>query len=143
MIKPSLNGRAALSGHYHAVVWIDHHEARILDFNADTADEQVVHPAHPPRHLHHTVGSASGTHLTGEPEFYRSVAAALADANEILVAGPSSAKTEFVKYLAKHVPALLERVRRIETLDNVTDGQLLAEARRFFGKEDRMLPQRG
>jgi hypothetical protein len=67
----------------------------------------------------------------------------LAGAKEILVTGPSSAKTEFVKHLAKHAPQLLERVRRIETLANVTDGQLLAEARRFFAVEDRMLPQRG
>ena len=40
------------------------------------------------------------------------------------------------------MPHLLERVRRIETLDKVTDGQLLAEARRFFVRDDRMQPQR-
>jgi len=132
-----------LAGHYHAVVWIDHHEARILDFNADAAEEHLVHPAHPPRHLHHKAGSASGTHTTDEPEFYRDVAASLTDAKEILITGPSSAKTEFVKHLAKHQPQLLDRVRRVETLARVTDNQLLAEARRFFAQEDRMLPQRG
>ena len=132
-----------MTEHYHAVLWIDHHEARILDFNADAADEQIIHPLHPPRHLHHKAGSASGTHTTDEPEFYRDVASALVGAKEILVAGPSSAKTEFVKHLAKHAPQLLDRVRRIETLARVTDGELLAEARRFFTAEDRMLPQRG
>ncbi|MEA2852496.1 MAG: hypothetical protein QOE02_2515, partial [Rhodospirillaceae bacterium] len=25
--------------HYHAVVWIDHHEARVIYFNAADADE--------------------------------------------------------------------------------------------------------
>lgn len=129
--------------HYHAVVWMDHHEARLLAFNAEAADETVVHPANSPRHLHHKGGNPSGDNDVEEPSFYRDIAAALGDAKEILVAGPSSAKTEFVKYLAKHMPHLLERVRRIETLDKVTDGQLLAEARRFFVRDDRMQPQRG
>ena len=132
-----------MAEHYHAVLWIDHHEARILDFSAAAADEKIVHPVHPPRHLHHKAGSAPGVHITDEPEFYRDVAAALAGAKEILIAGPSSAKTEFAKYLAKRAPQLLDRVRRIETLARVTDGELLVEARRFFAAEDRMLPQRG
>jgi stalled ribosome rescue protein Dom34 len=132
-----------LATHYHAVIWIDHHEAHVLHFNADQMDEDVVHPAHPPRHLHGKAGSASGTHITDEPEFYRDVAAAVAEASAILVAGPSSAKTEFIKYLHKHSPQTLEHVMHIETLDRVTDNQLLAEARRYFGLEDRMLPQRG
>ena len=131
-----------MSGHYHAVVWIDHHEARILDFNAEEAGTTLVHPAHPPRHLHHKAGNPFGASAAGEPGFYRDVAAAIGEAKEILVAGPSSAKTEFVKFLAKHMPPLLDRVRRIETLDKVSDGQLLAEARRFFAAEDRTLPQR-
>ena len=132
-----------MANHYHAVVWIDHHEARLIYFNADTSQETIVHPAHPPRHLHHTVGSASGTHVTDEPLFYRDVAAALDDAQEILVGGPSTAKTEFVKYLHKHAPQTLARVTGIETLDRITDHQLLAEARRFFANADRMRPQLG
>src|SRR5579864_5526898 len=75
--------------HYHAVLWIDHHEARIIHFNADEAEEKLVHPAHPPRHLHVKAGSSSGTHVTDEPQFYRDVADAVADAHEILVGGPS------------------------------------------------------
>jgi stalled ribosome rescue protein Dom34 len=129
--------------HYHAVLWIDHHEARIIHFNADEAEEKLVHPAHPPRHLHVKAGSASGTHVTDEPQFYRDVADAVADAHEILVAGPSTAKTEFLKYLHKHASQLVARVTGIETLDRLTDGQLVAEARRFFAKEDRMRPQLG
>lgn len=132
-----------MTAHYHAVVWIDHHEARIIHFSADASEETIVHPAHPPRHLHHTVGSAAGTHLAGEPEFYRRVASALAEAQEILVAGPSTAKTEFVKYLHRHAPPLLDRVVGVETVAPVTDHRLLAEARDFFIKADRMRSQRG
>src|SRR5579863_6340052 len=102
--------------HYHAVLWIDHHEARIIHFNADEAEEKLVHPAHPPRPLHVKAGSASGTHVTAEPLFYRDVADAVADAHEILISGPSTAKAEFVKYLHKHASQLVARVAGIETL---------------------------
>jgi stalled ribosome rescue protein Dom34 len=132
-----------LAAHYHAVIWIDHHEAHVFNFNADQADEKIVHAVHSPRHLHTKAGSASGTHVTDEPEFYRDVAASVRDAQEILIAGPSSAKTEFVKYLHVHAPATLGRVSGIETMDRVTDNQLLAEARRYFSAADRMRPQKG
>ncbi len=132
-----------MTPHYHAVIWIDHHEARVLHFNADQADETVVHATHAPRHLHSKAGSVSGTHVRAEPEFYRDVAKAAADARELLIAGPSSAKAEFVKYLHKHEAGMVDRIIGIETLAHVTDNQLLAEARRFFSQADRMRPQKG
>ena len=132
-----------MSGHYHAVLWIDHREARIFHFNADTAEEQHVHSADAPRQLHVKAGSISGTHVANEPIFYRDVAKAIADAQEVLVTGPSTAKAEFVKYVHKHTPHLMERIAGIETLPQVTDNQLLAEARKFFAHADRMRPQRG
>lgn len=132
-----------MSGHYHAVLWIDHHEARIIHFNADSAEEKRIRPADPPRHLHVKAGSTSGIHVTDAPQYYGKVAAALGDAHELLVAGPSTAKAEFVKYAHKHAPALIEKIAGIETLEHLSDNQLLAEARRFFVSADRMLPQRG
>lgn len=132
-----------MAAHYHAVIWIDHHEAHVIHFNIDQADETVVHATHSPKHLHSKAGSASGTHVTNEPEFYRDVAEAAATAQEILIAGPSSAKTEFVKYLHKHAPGTFDHVSGIETMARVTDNQLLAEARRYFASADRMQPQKG
>lgn len=129
--------------HYHAVLWIDHREARVIHFNADTSEEERIHPADAPRHLHVKAGSASGTHVEDEPKYYSDVAAALSDAHEVLVTGPSSAKTEFLKHVHKHAPHLMERIAGIETLDRVTDNQLLAEARRYFKQNDRKRPQRG
>ena len=127
-----------MSSHYHAVVWIDHHEALVIHFNADAAEERHLHPVDPPRHLHVKAGGAAGTHITDEPSFYRDVARELADAREILVTGPSTAKAEFLKHLHKHEPAMIERIVGIETLALVTDNQLLAEARHFFVKADRL-----
>jgi hypothetical protein len=132
-----------MSSHYHAVVWIDHHEARVIHFNADAAEEERIRPADPPRHLHVKAGSPSGTHIADEPQFYRDVAKAVADAQEVLVTGPSTAKAEFLKYLHKHAPQLMERIAGVETQAQETDNQLLAEARKFFARADRMQPQRG
>ena len=132
-----------MSSHYHAVVWIDHHEALVIHFNADAAEERHLHPVDQPRHLHVKAGGAAGTHITDEPSFYRDVARELADAREILVTGPSTAKAEFLKHLHKHEPAMIERIVGIETLAWVTENQLLAEARHFFAKADRLRPQRG
>lgn len=132
-----------MTSHHHAVIWIDHHEARIIHFNAAAEEEEVVRPAHPPRHLYAKAGSTSGTHITDEPEFYRDVAEALDGATAVLIAGPSAAKTEFVKYLLKHSPQMLEHVSGIETLARVTDHQLIAEGRRYFAKTDRMHSQLG
>ncbi len=129
--------------HYHTVVWIDHHEARTIHFNPNAAEEEIVHPAHPPRHLHAKAGSAAGTHVTDEPEFYADVDASLGAAKAILVTGPSTAKTEFIKYVHRHHPQLLDRIWGIETLARVTDHQLVAEGRRFFAKADRMHSQLG
>jgi hypothetical protein len=131
----------ALASHYHAVVWIDHHEARVIFFNPDEADEQTIHPAHPPRHLHHTAGSASGTHERGAPEYYRSVADAVGEAKEFLVAGPSTAKTEFVTWLRDEKSPIVERLCGVETLQHMSDKQLVADARKFFKGADRMRPR--
>ena len=130
-----------MSSHYHAVIWIDHHEARVIHFNADAAEEDFVRPVHPPRHLHAKAGSASGTHVGDEPEFYRDVTKTVANAKAVLVTGPSTAKTEFIKYLHQHSPQMLDRVWGIETLARVTDHQLVAEGRRYFAKTDRTRPQ--
>jgi stalled ribosome rescue protein Dom34 len=128
--------------HYHAVVWIDHHEARIVYFNAEEADETVLHPHHQPRHLHSRAGSAAGAKAKESQEYYSSVAHALAEAKEFLVLGPANAKTELVKHLHRHAPQLVERLKGVETSARLTDAQLAAEARRYFKIADKMEPQR-
>lgn len=132
-----------MAPHYHAILWIDHHEARVVHFNGVAAEEQHLRPADLPRHLHVKAGSPSGTHVTDEPAFYRDVARALESAQEILITGPSTAKLEFVKHLERRVPQLTKRIVGIETLEYRSEGQLVADARHFFAKADRLRPQRG
>jgi hypothetical protein len=60
----------------------------------------------------------------------------------VLVTGPGLAKTEFVKYVARHDPALLERIVAVETVDHPSDGALVAHARAYFRGADRTTPQK-
>jgi stalled ribosome rescue protein Dom34 len=126
---------------YHAVVWLDHHEARIIHFSAQTSHEEIVRPANPPRHLHIKAGSASGTHIRAEPAFYRDIAAACDEAQVVLLVGPSTAKNEFMTFLNDHLPQTAKRIVGIEPMDKLTDHQLLAEGRRYFKIEDSMTTQ--
>ena len=124
--------------HSHAVVWIDHREARVIYFNADDAEEKTVHPEHAPYHMRHKSGSPSGTHEKGAPSYFLGVAEALSDAKEFLVVGPSTAKTEFVSWLRSHSPLTVERLYGVEPMQQMSDGQVVAEARHFFKSADRM-----
>lgn len=130
-----------MSGHYHAVVWLDHREARVIHFARDDAETLLVHPVDPPRRLHVKAGSPSGTHIRGMPGFYHDVAASLADAGAVLVLGPSTAKIEFIAHLARHAPQMIERLSGVERMDKASDGEILDVARRHFAHADRMRPQ--
>jgi hypothetical protein len=129
-----------LSEKHHAIIWLDHHEARVVHLSGEKA-AVAIHPAHPPRHLHEKAGSASGTHVGDEPEFYQHIVTELAGVDRILVAGPASAKTEFIKYLGKHAHDMSKRVAGIETLERLTDPELVVEAHKFFLANDRMQPE--
>lgn len=119
---------------YNAVIWIDRPEARIVYLAAEAAADDVIRPILPPRRISLRSGDANEAAAS---EFYRAIIDALADAKAVLVAGPSAAKTEFVKFLHQHSPQTLERIWGIETLARVTDHQLMAEGRRYFAKADR------
>ena len=109
--------------HAHAVVWLDHHEAKIIQFNPETSEN--AHVKHP-----------------GDDKveaFYHEVAKKLAGVREILVLGPGGAKTEFVKHLEHHDPVVAKAVLGVEASDHPSEGQILAHAREFFKAKDRMI----
>jgi stalled ribosome rescue protein Dom34 len=126
--------------HYHAVVWIDHREARIFHFNAEEVERLVLHPHDPTDHIHHKANSIGGGHAAEDQDFLHQVAAAIADAGAVLITGPANAKTELVKHIHRHDPKLIEGLVGIETVDHPTDASLVAHARHYFKSADRMRP---
>ncbi|HXW30707.1 MAG TPA: translational machinery protein [Xanthobacteraceae bacterium] len=131
------------SHHFHAVVWIDHHEARVFHFSATDVESLVLHPDHPTRHIHHKANSVGSGRVSEDHDFFRAVAQSIADAGAVLITGPADAKTQLNKYISQHDPKLMKTIVGVETVDHPSDAQLVAHARHYFKAEDRMLPQKG
>jgi hypothetical protein len=127
--------------HFHAVVWIDHHEARIFYFSVSDANEIVVRPKDPTRHIHRKANTIGSGHAPEDPDFLQRVTDALAEAGAILVLGPATEKLALLNHIDRRAPWLKSKIRGLETADHPTDGEILALARRFF-KDDHMEPPR-
>ncbi|HWR75679.1 MAG TPA: translational machinery protein [Thiobacillus sp.] len=127
--------------HYHAVVWLDHNEARVMHISPDDVEKSVVQPANPPRHLQRKRGSVSGSRQPEDQNYYHEVVNALSGAAEILIVGPGQAKLELIKHIHAHDHDVVKRVVGVETVDHPGDGQLVAYARKYFEAKDRMLSQ--
>jgi hypothetical protein len=126
--------------HYHAVVWIDHREARVFHFNPTDVETLVLHPDHPTRHIHHKANSIGSGHAATSPDYLRDVAESVADAGAVLITGPANAKTELVEYIRLHNPRLGKAIAGVETVDHPSDAQLVAHARKYLVATDRMQP---
>jgi stalled ribosome rescue protein Dom34 len=130
------------SHHYHAVVWIDHREARIFHFNPTDVDRLVLHPDNPTKHIHHKANSIGSGHAPEDHAFLQAVAESIADAGAILVTGPANAKTELVKHIRQYDPKVMKVIVGVETVDHPSDAALVAHARKYFKIEDRMQSQK-
>ena len=128
--------------HFHVVVWIDHHEAKLFRFNAAEVSKDTFRPDRSVHQLHHKAGAIGSGHAAENQHYLSVVANALADAGVILVTGPANEKTELVKYLKSHSPSVADRIVGTEALDHPTDGEIVAHARNYFRHADRMTPQR-
>lgn len=126
--------------HYHAVVWIDHREAKVFHFNPTDVEKLVLHPDNPTKHLHHKAGSVGGGHAEADQAFLHAVAESVADAGAVLITGPGNAKDELVKHIDRHDPDLTKIIAGVETVDHPSDGQLVAHARHYLAAADRMRP---
>jgi hypothetical protein len=102
-----------MTSHNHAVVFIDHKEARIFFFERAGADGLTIRPDDPAHHIHHKANAIGAGYAAEDQDFLHRVAAALADAGRILVTGPASAKTELVKHIHRHDPRLIEHIAGI------------------------------
>jgi len=127
--------------HFHAVIWIDHREARVFHFSPTDVERLVLHPDHPTKHIHHKANSIGSGHVAADNEFLHAVAESVADAGAVLIAGPANAKTELVKHIDQHDPKLMKIIAGVETVDHPSDAQLVAFARHYLKVTDRMQPQ--
>ena len=118
--------------HFHAVVWIDHAQAKIFHVGLTGADEVTLHPQLPTRHLHHKANSLGSGHTGPDKDFLAQVTEALSDAGEILIIGPAGAKTEFAKYLREQHSKIGDRIVAVEAADHPSDREIVAYAKQHF-----------
>jgi stalled ribosome rescue protein Dom34 len=130
-----------MANHYHAVVWIDHHEARVFHFNVSEVDQFVIHAHNPTYQIHHKANSIGSGHSVEDHAFLQQVVEAITDAGTVLITGPANAKTELVKHIEQHMPMLSAKIAGVETVDHPTDGELVAHARKYFRQDHQMPPR--
>jgi hypothetical protein len=118
--------------HFHAVVWIDHSQARVFHLGLSGLDEVVLHPQLPTRHIHHKANSIGSGHVQESGDFLKQVLDAVSDAGEILILGPAGTKVELAKYIRVHNPQVGNRIVAIEAADHPSDPQIVAYAKRYF-----------
>ena len=121
-----------MTSHRNAAVWIDHHEARVFHVDPEGFDAAALAAPHAHVHRHPKGPTPAAEHPDDARHFFRDVAAALADAERVLVLGPSTAKLQFLKYALAHDAKLGERIVGVESADHPTDAQIVAHAKRTF-----------
>jgi len=129
---------ADMSNNQHALVWIDHQQAKIFQFDATQVNSSAVRSTHPHEHIHHKANSGDSGHVGVDKAFLKRVGEAVSEAAGILITGPAGAKKELAAYLGKEQPAVAAKIVGVEPLDHPSDGELLAFARKFFAPDDRM-----
>jgi stalled ribosome rescue protein Dom34 len=118
---------------FHAVLWLDHHNAQIQQFSADKVETKNVKD-----HTHYT--RQHGSDVRAIHEFYAQVCDALKGVEEVLVTGSHQALADFRHYVEKHRAALGPHIKGWEVVEHLTDGQLVALGRKFFDRMDRVPP---
>jgi stalled ribosome rescue protein Dom34 len=123
----------------HVVVWLDHKEARVIAFPPDRADEETVSaPPHNDHHKHTRGQEGLKEHPEDSKRFYHDLVKTLQGTEQMLIVGPGAAKLEFSRYLHTHDRLLEAKVLGIETVDHPSDAQLVAHAKTYFKRTDRM-----
>jgi hypothetical protein len=116
---------------FHAVVFVDHQHAQVLQFDAEHVRAEKIKA-----HTHHT--RQHGSAVRSEHEFFGHVCDALQGIAEVLVTGPRTGIADFRHYAEKHRPQAARQIVGYETVDHPSDRQLVALARQYFLRHDRM-----
>lgn len=122
--------------HPHVVVWLDHREARIIDYSPDDVHQVHVHARNGQRALHHKAGAVGSGHAKDDHHYFDEIVTAIGNAAEVLIVGPGTAKTAFHKDLQHRHGQMSTRVVGVESLDHPSDNQLLAYAKKYFKRVD-------
>ena len=111
----------------HAVVWLDHHSAQVIQFDADHSESAKIKS-----HGYET--KQHGSAVRTEHEFFAEVCDALDGIGEVLVAGSQTSQSDFRHYVEKHRPLVAPHIAGYESVDSPTENQVVALGRKYFLK---------
>jgi hypothetical protein len=117
---------------FHAVAFVDHQSAEILQFASGQVVERKVHERLKFTRQH-------GSSVRTEHEFFGRVCDALDGIAEVLVVGGHTGLADFRHFVDKHRTPTSQRIVGYEVVDHPSERQLVALARRHFVKYDRMV----
>lgn len=123
-----------MSNVYHAIVWVNHSEAKVYRFSGDKESEADLHSHTSLQRLHHTrTGWEAGGNPPDDTEFFGRINAALEHAEGTVITGPGNAKSALKKFLDHVRPNVDSHVLVMETVDDHPDA-LLALGRKYLGR---------
>lgn len=120
-------------------VWIDHRKAVIVSLSSKEEEIREI-TSHMEKHVRYSGGAQEASaedqrdnKFTGHlNKYYDMVLSSIRDADSILIIGPGEAKVELKTRLESE--ALASRIVGIETVDKMTDNQIVAKVRQHFLK---------
>jgi len=130
-----------MTHHFHSVVSIDHAQAVIFEFSADDVSEHRIKATDRQGNIHHKAGSVGSGHAHDSKSYLTAVVSALKPSHEILIVGHGTAKDELASFIRDHAPLLAPRILGVQAVDQLTKGEILAVARKFFEGKDLTTPQ--
>jgi hypothetical protein len=110
---------------HHAVVFVDHHCARILQFGSQTLPERKVNA-----HLH--LSGQDERNQRSQQAFFGKVCDGLDGVAEVLVVGAHTGISDFKDYAQKHRPEMATHIADYAPVDHPNENELLALARQWF-----------
>lgn len=106
----------------HAVIWLDHHTAHVIEFDFEHMQERHLRAAVHPTRQHRS-------QVRSEHAFFAEVCEAVAPMESILLTGARQVQADFRHFILKHRPALAPRISGWEIVDHPTSAQLVALGR--------------
>ena len=116
---------------FSSVVWIDSKHVKIFNISAEGIKK-----------IHHELSKDkssnyghNGVHKkTVEESFFKKIISEITSADEIVVFGSGPTHIHFKHYLEQHNKSLVKKVVANETLEEMTDNQILEKSRPLFKK---------
>ena len=122
--------------HFHAIIWVGHHEARVFRFYAKDIGRIVIHPHDRTGHMPHKTNMAASDDAPVSSEFLERVAKSVCEAGAVIIAGPASVKSLLTAHIADRHRELASRISTVQTAVQPSDAELVALAHRYFRSND-------